>query len=134
MFPENLEKTIRESTHRLWLAGLGALALAEEKKNGLMDRLVEKGQSHKLHDRDPSQIAAEVLDNCRKSAESYRTSIESIIETKLSEATRQLGLASRKEIDQVAQRLEKLSKLLGTLMEKNHADQQETPEKKAPNA
>ena len=39
-----MEKEIRETTHKVWLAGLGALSVAEEEGTKLFSNLVDKGR------------------------------------------------------------------------------------------
>jgi poly(hydroxyalkanoate) granule-associated protein len=40
----NVQEEIKDSVHRIWLAGLGALAAAEEEGGKIFSRLVERGR------------------------------------------------------------------------------------------
>src|SRR3954454_5608256 len=40
----NVQEEIKDSVHRIWLAGLGALAAAEEEGSKLFSRLVDRGR------------------------------------------------------------------------------------------
>src|SRR5215467_10037571 len=41
---KNVQDELKESVHRIWLAGLGALAAAEEEGSKIFSRLVERGK------------------------------------------------------------------------------------------
>ena len=41
---KNVQEELKDSVHRIWLAGLGALAAAEEEGNKLFSRLVDRGR------------------------------------------------------------------------------------------
>jgi poly(hydroxyalkanoate) granule-associated protein len=129
MLPENFQKAFKESADKLWLAGLGALSLVEEKGNEFLERLVEKGKSHKLRDSNPVHLTSETLESMRRSAESYRHSVENFLQNRAKEVMDQLGLASRNEIENISGRLDTLSKILGNMKEKRRTDTESTGEK-----
>ena len=41
---KNLQDELKESAHRIWLAGLGALAAAGEEGTNVFDRHVDRGR------------------------------------------------------------------------------------------
>ncbi|HEX9941003.1 MAG TPA: phasin family protein [Thermoanaerobaculia bacterium] len=100
---------IKESVHRIWLAGLGALAAAEEEGSKLFSRLVDRG-------RDVEAKGKVEVDKVKSEVEKMKTKAESTFESwgekfdeKLTSALHRLGVPTRDEIRNLTQRVEELN-------------------------
>jgi polyhydroxyalkanoate synthesis regulator phasin len=71
-----IPKDMMESAHKIWLAGLGAMAVAEEEGSKLFKNLVDRG--HDIEDRGKQQVerAKDSFGGVRTVAESYWETFE----------------------------------------------------------
>ncbi|HKV09278.1 MAG TPA: phasin family protein [Thermoanaerobaculia bacterium] len=105
----NVQDEIKDSVHRIWLAGLGALAAAEEEGSKLFSRLVDRG-------RDVEAKGKVEVDKLKTEAEKVRAKAESTFESwggrfdeTLTSALHRLGVPTRDEIRTLTQRVEELN-------------------------
>ena len=103
---KNLQDELKDSAHRIWLAGLGALAAAGEEGTKMFDRLVDRGREYETRGRDEA----------RKQYEGAKASGDDILKTwsdKLDEsvtkALHRMGVPSRDEIHNLTRRVEELN-------------------------
>lgn len=103
---KNLQDELKDSAHRIWLAGLGALAAAGEEGTKMFDRLVDRGREYETRGRDEA----------RKQYEGAKSSTDDILKTwsdKLDEsvtkALHRMGVPSRDEIHNLTRRVEELN-------------------------
>jgi poly(hydroxyalkanoate) granule-associated protein len=106
---KNVQDEIKDSVHRIWLAGLGALAAAEEEGSKLFSRLVDRG-------RDVEAKGKVEVDKLKTEAEKVKAKAESTFESwggkfdeTLTSALHRLGVPSRDEIRNLTQRVEELN-------------------------
>lgn len=106
---KNVQDEIKDSVHRIWLAGLGALAAAEEEGSKLFSRLVERG-------RDVEQKGKVEVEKVKTEVEKMKTKAESTFESwgekfdeKLTAALHRLGVPTRDEIRNLTRRVEELN-------------------------
>jgi poly(hydroxyalkanoate) granule-associated protein len=112
---KNVQEELKESVHRIWLAGLGALATAEEEGGKIFSRLVERG-------RDVESKGKVEVDKMKSDAERFKAKAESAFETwgdkfdeKLTATLRRLGVPTREEIRNLTQKVEELNAKIETL-------------------
>jgi poly(hydroxyalkanoate) granule-associated protein len=110
---KNVQEELKESVHRIWLAGLGALAAAEEEGSKLFTRLVDRG-------RDVESKGKVEVDKMKVEVDKMKTKAESTFETwgdklgekfdeRLTSALHRLGVPTRDEIRNLTQRVEELN-------------------------
>lgn len=104
---DQLAEELTETGRTLWLAGLGAVAQAEEDGRGLFDTLVERGrkvekQQFKAIDRTLSATGKRV----RALGDRVQTRLESGMQSTIE----RLGLVSRSDLETLAGRLEALDR------------------------
>ena len=115
---DNLGKSIMESAQQIWLAGLGAFAKAQEEGTKLFENLVKEGMSLEQKTRN---LAFGKADEVRGAVESgvnqvrERTQetwdkLEKVFEDRVSRALGKLGVPGRKELNELAARVEELSR------------------------
>lgn len=104
---------LRESAHKIWLAGLGALAVAEEEGSKAFKNLVKKGEG--LESRSKKQVKKvkdEVEDRvgeAREKAESAWDKMSEGFDEKVSATLQRLGVPTRIEIQKLTKRVEELT-------------------------
>ena len=116
---------VKDSAHKIWLAGLGAVAVAEEEGSKFFKTLVKKGE--KFEDQRKKQVD-EVVDKVKDGVEDVREGVESrwsrlgdSFDDKVGNTLERLGVPSREEIYKLTQRVEDLTKKLDSLQTKKKA-------------
>lgn len=102
----DLGDEVLDSAHRVWLAGLGALARAEEEGSRLFSQLVERGRETE------GKRSGGFGERARDTAGSVRTAAETVgagIEAQVGEVMRRLGVPTRDEIQELTRRVEELN-------------------------
>jgi poly(hydroxyalkanoate) granule-associated protein len=104
---------IKESAHEIWLAGLGALSLAEDESGKLFKALVKRGKVFEEETKGRVDELKKKLD-MRKAAAGAIDKIEGAVDDGVTEMLHRLGLPTKKEIDGLSKRVERLTKTLET--------------------
>ena len=126
---------VKDSAHKIWLAGLGAVAVAEEEGSKFFKSLVKKGE--KFEDRRRKQVD-EVVDKVKDGVEDVRDEVESrwqrfgdSFDSKVGAAIERLGVPSREEIHKLTQRVEDLTKKLDSVQRRAKTTKTTKPAKAA---
>lgn len=111
-FPED----IKDSAHKIWLAGLGAMAVTQEEGSKLFRNLVDRGASFEGVGREriddvKSKVEART-ERAKESAEATWQKVEGRVENAVATALGRAGLPTRDEISTLSQRVEELTKLV----------------------
>ncbi len=109
---KNLQDELKDSAHRIWLAGLGALAAAGEEGSKMFDRLVDRGREYEAKGRDE---AKKQYDEAKSSAEDTWKGWGDKIDESVTKALHRLGVPSRDEIHTLTQRVEELNSKVESL-------------------
>ncbi len=99
---KKVQDELKDSVHRIWLAGLGALAAAEEEGTKLFSRLVDRG-------REVEERGKVEVDKAKSKAESAWSEVGSKVDETLSSTLHRLGVPTRDEIRNLTQRVEELT-------------------------
>jgi poly(hydroxyalkanoate) granule-associated protein len=110
---------VLESAQKIWLAGLGALTMAEEEGTKFFKNLVKKGEDFEL----PGKKQLEkVQDTVEEQFEGVRDKAETTIgkfgrsfDAKVADTLQRLGVPSRMEIQKLTKRVELLTKKVDDL-------------------
>ena len=116
----NLSLQIRESAQQIWLAGLGAFALANQQGGKLFNSLVKQG--HQV-DKENKARFHEVLNKVEKIRGEAGRAIEKVTSPfpgSMKTALQGLGIPSRKEIVTLTKRVEELTKSVERTRVKTH--------------
>jgi poly(hydroxyalkanoate) granule-associated protein len=100
---------IRESVEQVWLAGLGALALAEEEGSKLFRTLVKRGEG--LEQTSRKQLRA-MTERARSAQESTMGRIGSGIDETMASVLHRLGVPTERDINRLTRRVEALTDTL----------------------
>jgi poly(hydroxyalkanoate) granule-associated protein len=110
---KSASEPLTESAHRIWLAGLGALATAEQEGSKLFRELVAKGESFDASVQTPVRSARgkvrETIDGVRSKAGKTVERLESAFDDRVQDVLQRLGVPSRDEIASLSRRVEKLT-------------------------
>lgn len=111
---KKLQKEIRESAHKIWLAGLGALSMASEGGSRLFNELVEKGEGFETRGKKRvDETMDEVEDRAKKARMRVEAAVDDLwekLDERLGEAMHRFDIPTRDEIQALTRRVEELNK------------------------
>ena len=110
-------KTVRESAHQIWLAGLGAYAKTQEEGTKVFNALVKEGealQKRTSHAAEAgvgemTRAAGKLASEAQSRATQTWDKLEQVFELRVERALNRLGVPSKKDIDHLARRVEQLT-------------------------
>lgn len=118
-----LPKELKESVNKVWLAGLGALALAEEEGSKLFKSLVKKGEDYEVRGKAEfgkelgklKDIVVEVRGKAGRAIEEVSGKVGDKVDDQVTAALARLGVPSKDEIATLTARVEELTTLVEKL-------------------
>jgi len=125
MGKKNWQGDVRESAHKIWLAGLGALAVTEEEGSKLFKTLVQQGERFetenkaKLKEAKKSadqagarakKLAEETAERAKRAAEGAWEQLGGAFDDKLAKTLHRIGVPTRDEINALSRRIEELTR------------------------
>ena len=114
---QDLQGEMRESAHKIWLAGLGALSVAGEEGQKLFKNLVEKGQEFETRDHAPVDAVKSATGNVKGKVDDFMGRMEETINDKVALALQKVGVPTREEIQGLTERVDKLMEAINKLNE-----------------
>ena len=117
-----VQNELMENAHKIWLAGLGAVAVAEEEGSKFFKNLMEKGEEVEDRGREHIEKAKGAATGVKTVAESYWDTFGTTIEDKMTTVIHRLGVPTKDEIDELNKKVADLTKTVKSLR---------TPEAKA---
>jgi poly(hydroxyalkanoate) granule-associated protein len=112
---EKLQGEIKESAQKIWLAGLGALAIAEEEGSKIFRNLVEKGEKFESVARERVSDLKGKVDEGKEKVESQFDKIEEMVNHNMASFLGKMGVPTREEINQLSSKVEELMGLIQKL-------------------
>jgi poly(hydroxyalkanoate) granule-associated protein len=107
---------LTDSLHQVWLAGLGALATAEEEGGKLFKSLVKKGQAYEKNVKVPVDKAAKsvkgTVKDVRSKAGKTMKKFEAALDDHVDAALGRIGVPTNKEIAKLTRKVDRLTKKL----------------------
>jgi poly(hydroxyalkanoate) granule-associated protein len=100
---------LRDSAHKIWLAGLGALAMAEEEGTKVFSNLVEAGEKVEARGKKRFELVKGRVDEAREKAGETFDKLGETFDDKVAGAVQRLGVPSRDEIRRLTKRVEELT-------------------------
>lgn len=126
---------LRASAQRIWLAGLGALATAEEEGGKVFQKLVERGEAYEASGKakveEGTEKARSRVDDARETIEQTLGSLGSQIDERVGQALQGLGIPTRDEIAELTRRVENLNARLESMGEGGGEPSEKAAPKKA---
>ena len=99
-------QALQGSVEQVWLAGLGALALTEEEGSKFFHSLVKKGE---VVERRSKGRIDDVVDAAKRMPATAISTIERRTDETFQNVIKRLGIPTRRDIDLLARRIEKLT-------------------------
>jgi poly(hydroxyalkanoate) granule-associated protein len=106
---KKVQTEIVENAHQIWLAGLGAVATAQEEGGKLFKNLVEKGQDFEKIGKNKVDQAKGAVSGVKVVAESYWDTFERTLDEKVTAVIHRIGVPTKDEIDTLTTRVEALT-------------------------
>ncbi|HKW80636.1 MAG TPA: phasin family protein [Casimicrobiaceae bacterium] len=119
-----LSKAILESSHQIWLAGLGAFAKAQEGGAKVFETLVKQGEVLEARTRKTAAQTADVArDAARSKAREMQAiaggtwdKLEQVFEARVQRALSKLGVYSAADVQRLTERVDRLSAAVDDLL------------------
>jgi poly(hydroxyalkanoate) granule-associated protein len=127
---KELQNDILESAHKVWLAGLGAVAMAEEEGGKFFSNLLEKGE--KLEGKSKKQVekAKGTVTGMKTVAESYWETFGRTVDDQVTAVIHRIGVPTKDEIEDLTKKVEDLTAAVDNLRTKSVAKPKTTATKK----
>jgi poly(hydroxyalkanoate) granule-associated protein len=103
---------LKESAHDIWLAGLGAFALAGEEGGRLFRQLVKRGEGMEKVNKTRIHKLATRAESLQGDARQAVARLATPIEAGMTNAMHRLGVPTRKEIATLTKRVEELTRVV----------------------
>jgi poly(hydroxyalkanoate) granule-associated protein len=100
----------KESARNVWLAGVGALALAEEEGWRLFERLVKMGAAYEVKNRKRLEGMLNNVRDVRHDVSAALGKAVAPVNDVMDQAMHRLGVPTRKEISTLSKRVEELTR------------------------
>jgi len=121
---KGISKAVLESSHQIWLAGLGAFAKAQQGGKQVFDMLVKQGEVLEAKTR---SAAAQTADAAREAAKAKAKEmqtmaggtwdkLEQVIEDRVSRALARLGVYTSSDVERLSERVNELSEAVNALL------------------
>ena len=121
---KGLAQAVRDSSHQIWLAGLGAFAKAQQGGAKVFEGLVKQGESLEAKTRD---VAAQTAKAARGAAEAKAKEmqtmaggtwdkLEQVFEKRVARALESLGVYSAADVKRLSERVDELSEAVNALL------------------
>ena len=107
--PTNRVETLRQPVEKIWLAGLGALALTEEEGTRLFKSLVRRGQGF---EKDTRALLDRAVETTKAAPGEMVTRLEHGVTETITGVLRRIGVPTRREISALTRRVEGLATTL----------------------
>jgi len=115
MTDRELVASVLESANRIWLAGLGAFAAAQEEGTKAFDSFVKQGE--KIQDR-AVKVTGVKLANARDAASDTWGKLEKVFEGRVARVLHNLNVPNKKDIDALGKRVAELTAVVEKLSRK----------------
>jgi len=110
----------------MWLAGLGALSVAEEAGTQVFDALVEEGKSWEQERRKTTERTAQQVQSITEEGTQAVEAVEQRVRDEVNDALKQIGVPHRDDVqelrDQVDALAEKMDALADAIAENQNSD------------
>ena len=127
---KELQNDIVESAHKVWLAGLGAVAMAEEEGGKFFSNLLEKGQKLEGKSKEQVEKARGTVAGMKTVAESYWETFGRTVDDQMTAVIHRIGVPTKDEIEALTKKVEDLTVAVDKLRTKSAAKPKATTAKK----
>lgn len=129
-----IQNDLMDSAHKIWLAGLGAFAMAEQESGKLFKGLVEKGEGVEKEGKEHVEKAKGTVAGMKTVADSYWNTMERTMDDQVTAVIHRMGIPTKGEIEELTTKVEQLTVSVDKLSAKQAAKPKSTPAKKTTTA
>jgi poly(hydroxyalkanoate) granule-associated protein len=130
---KDLQDELAEKAHQIWLAGLGAVAMAEEEGGKVFKGLVERGQDLEARGKVRVEKAREAVGGVKTVAESYWEVLGRTVDEQMTSVLHRIGVPTKDEIEGLTKKVDDLTASIEKLR-RNEAARARTAKAKAETA
>jgi poly(hydroxyalkanoate) granule-associated protein len=116
-----LQSELADTAHKIWLAGLGAVAVAEEEGGKMFKGLVDRGQDLEQRGKTQVEKAKGAVGGMRTVAESYWETLEHTIDEQMTAVLHRIGVPTKDEIEALSKKVQDLTASIEKLRAKESA-------------
>ena len=109
---ENGYNHMLELARKVLLAGIGAVALAQEEIEEFVNKLVERGE---IAEQDGRRLMKDVIDRRKKKADEVRSGTEEQFEQRMEDILARMNIPSKSDIDDLSKKVTALSRKVDQL-------------------
>jgi poly(hydroxyalkanoate) granule-associated protein len=106
---KDLQDELAEKAHQIWLAGLGAVAMAEQEGGKLFKGLVEKGQGLEQRGKERVEKAKGAVNGVKTVAESYWETFGRTVDEQMTAVLHRIGVPTKDEIENLTKKVDDLT-------------------------
>lgn len=135
---KDFSKLVMDSSHQIWLAGLGAFVRAQEEGTKVFEKLVKQGEQIESKTK---SVAAAKTEELRARTEEMKAKavgnwdkLEHVFEERVARALNRLGVYTSKDVQALSDRVAELSEAVNTLLAQKGATKPAAPKAAAPKA
>ncbi len=123
---ENGRAHFMELAHKVLLASIGVVAVAQEEIESFVNRLIERGE---IAEKDGRSMIKDILEKRRASAESAQKRAQSGLDKRVEEILDRLNVPTKSDIDDLGKKITTLTRKVDQL-KKQLAEQEKAAEAK----
>lgn len=112
---------MRDTVRRMYLATVGAFALAEEETEKFVDKLVDKGQKA---EKEGKELVRDRLEERRKEAKKQAEEIEHQVDERIETVLKRMNLPSKSDVRELNMQIAQLSKKVDELKQSGPAPEE----------
>ncbi len=127
-----LQQDIIDSAHKVWLAGLGAVAMAEQEGGKFFTNLVEQGGKVEKKSKVKVEKAKGTVAGMKTVAESYWETFGRTVDDQMTAVIHRIGVPTKEEIESLTQKVEALTVSVDKLRTKEASAPKPAAKKAAP--
>lgn len=108
-------RTWTEQLRRVMLAGVGAVALAQEEYQTIIDKLVAKGE---IAEKDGKKLLSDLFARQKKAAKEGSSRLTGALDSRIERIFHKMHIPTKSDVATLAQRIEELNDKLDKLVKK----------------
>jgi poly(hydroxyalkanoate) granule-associated protein len=124
---KEIREFLKESAHKCFLAGLGAMSLASEKGSRILDELIQKGKDFETKSKDDIEGPRGRMAKIKKKVESCGKTFESTMDENLKKVINKIGIPTREDISILTKRVEILMAKVEGILSKHRRGSSDKP-------
>jgi poly(hydroxyalkanoate) granule-associated protein len=101
-----------DAARNVFLASIGAVALAQDELEELVEKLVERGE---LAERDGRKVVKDLLDSRKQKTERSRSEMGDDLERRIESVLHRLNVPTKRDVDELSRKLTILSEKVDDL-------------------